>query len=109
MLRDSGGRRWEPGSAIRKHGRTLAFENCGLSMHTSTVIRTVQSTSLKPAGLQRGCPMNNLSREMSPPMRDSVNGRRLSFLARSRPVEIMIMRFTKHKKNGTERELLAFL
>jgi len=36
---------WEPGSAIRKAGRTLAFENCSLNMHTGTLIRIVQSTS----------------------------------------------------------------
>lgn len=31
-----------------------------------TLIRIVQSTSLKPEDLQRGCPLNNLSQEMSP-------------------------------------------
>jgi TetR/AcrR family transcriptional repressor of nem operon len=31
-----------------------------------TLIRIVQSTSLKPEDLQRGCPLNNLYREMSP-------------------------------------------
>ncbi len=30
------------------------------------LIRIVQSTSLKPEDLQRGCPLNNLSQEMSP-------------------------------------------
>ena len=46
-------------------GRTLAFENCGLNMHTGTLIRIVQSTLLKPEDPQRGCPLNNLSQEMS--------------------------------------------
>lgn len=32
-----------------------------------------------------------------------------AFLPQSRSVEIMLMRFTKHRGNGTERELLAFL
>ena len=31
-----------------------------------TLIRIVQSTSLKPEDLQRGCRLNNLSQEMSP-------------------------------------------
>jgi len=31
------------------------------------LIRIVQSTSLKPEDLQRGCPLNNLSQEMSAP------------------------------------------
>ena len=31
------------------------------------------------------------------------------FLPQSRLVEIILMRFTKHRRNGTERELLAFL
>ncbi len=31
-----------------------------------TLIRIVQSTSLKPEDLQRGRPLNNLSQEMSP-------------------------------------------
>jgi AcrR family transcriptional regulator len=31
-----------------------------------TLIRIVQSTSLKPEDLQRGCPLNNLSQEISP-------------------------------------------
>jgi len=48
MLRDLGGRRWESSSAIRKAGRILAFENFSLDMHTGTLIRIVQSTSLKP-------------------------------------------------------------
>ena len=30
-------------------------------------------------------------------------------LPQSRLMEIMLMRFTKHRRNGTERELLAFL
>jgi TetR/AcrR family transcriptional regulator, transcriptional repressor for nem operon len=31
-----------------------------------TLVSIVQSTSLKPENLQRGCPLNNLSQEMSP-------------------------------------------
>jgi TetR/AcrR family transcriptional regulator, transcriptional repressor for nem operon len=31
-----------------------------------TLVRIIQSTSLKPEDLQRGCPLNNLSQEMSP-------------------------------------------
>jgi TetR/AcrR family transcriptional regulator, transcriptional repressor for nem operon len=31
-----------------------------------TLVRIVQSTSLKPEDLERGCPLNNLSQEMSP-------------------------------------------
>jgi TetR/AcrR family transcriptional repressor of nem operon len=30
-----------------------------------TLIRIIQSTSLKPEHFQRGCPLNNLSQEMS--------------------------------------------
>jgi hypothetical protein len=54
-----------------------------------TLIRMVQSTSLKPEDPQRGCPLNNLSQEMS--------------------VEIQVDELTKHRRNGTERELFAFL
>jgi len=45
-----------------------------------TLIRIVQSTSLKPEDLQRGCPLN-LSKRCRASMRYSASGRRLSFLA----------------------------
>jgi hypothetical protein len=46
------------------------------------LIRIVQSTSLKPDDLQRGCPLNNLSpRDVAPRCGYSASGRRLSFLA----------------------------
>jgi hypothetical protein len=46
------------------------------------VIRIVQSTSLKPEDLQRGCPLDNLSpRDVAPSTRYSASRWRLSFLA----------------------------
>src|ERR1700721_1888611 len=72
-----------------------------------TLIRIVESTSLKREDLQRGCPLNDLfPRDVAPqcgiPQPDGVP------LPQFRRVEIMLMRFAKHRRNGTERELLAF-
>jgi TetR/AcrR family transcriptional regulator, transcriptional repressor for nem operon len=40
-----------------------------------TLVSIVQSISLKPEDLQRGCPLNNLSHEMSPLDAGSARGR----------------------------------
>jgi hypothetical protein len=74
-----------------------------------TLISIVQSTSLKPEDLQRGCPLSNLSQEMSPSMRDSASGRRLSFPAPAPTGGDHVDELTKHRRRGTERELFAFL
>ena len=72
-----------------------------------TLIRIVESTSLKREDLQRGCRLNDLfPRDGTPqcgiPQPDGVS------LPQFRRVEIMLMRSTKRRRNGTERELLAF-
>jgi hypothetical protein len=109
MLRDSGGLRWKLGSAIRKAGGTLAFENCSLNMHTGTLIRMVQSTSLKPEDPRRPCPLNNRSQAMS--CLDAGFCKRTAFEILCLSLDrwgFRLMSFTKYRRNGTDRELFAF-
>ena len=66
-----------------------------------TLIRIVQSTSLKPEDLQRRCPLNNLSQEMSP--LDAGFRERTAFKFPCPSPDwwrFMLMRFTKRRRNG---------
>ena len=97
-IRDSESRK---NIGLRKVGEAVAERE---ESHRS-LIRIVQSTSLKPEDLQRGCPLNNLSL-------DAVFRERTAFEFPCLSPDwwrFMLMRFTKRRKNETERELLAIL
>jgi TetR/AcrR family transcriptional regulator, transcriptional repressor for nem operon len=54
----------EIAASLTREKGVRPLENAKNPIDTS--IGIVQSTSLKPEDLQRGCPLNNLSQEMSP-------------------------------------------